>query len=153
VRCRPAQMMRAKGRESRCTREELMASSVTSSAICWNMNTSLRTCFKMLVWRMVVEGDVLSRFRLLRHSDRSGGKPEGGKDVRVKVSYCPLREALEHRWSSITRRQTKSFNPAAVFMILGGDDERISLSAFTVLMTERNSPVGVPKCSSGSSPR
>jgi ubiquitin-like 1-activating enzyme E1 A len=37
----------------------------------------------------------------------------------VTVSYSPLREALEHRWSGVTRRQTKSLNPAAVFIILG----------------------------------
>ena len=52
-------------------------------------------------------------------SDRSGAKRDGGKDVRVTVSYCPLREALEHRWSGVTRRQTKGLNPAAVFIILG----------------------------------
>ncbi|KAH9997836.1 hypothetical protein BJV77DRAFT_981829 [Russula vinacea] len=59
---------------------------------------------------------------LLEHeyiaSDRSGAKRDGGKDVRVTVSYIPLREALEHRWSGVTRRQTKSLNPAAVFIIL-----------------------------------
>lgn len=52
-------------------------------------------------------------------SDRSGAKRDGGKDVRATVSYSPLREALEHRWSSITRRQTKGMNPGAVFIILG----------------------------------
>ncbi|KAI0304384.1 hypothetical protein B0F90DRAFT_1815720 [Multifurca ochricompacta] len=53
-------------------------------------------------------------------SDRSGGKEGGGggKDVKVTVTYSTLREALEHRWSSISRRQTKSLNPAAVFIIL-----------------------------------
>ncbi|KAH9969636.1 hypothetical protein BC827DRAFT_1257513 [Russula dissimulans] len=59
---------------------------------------------------------------LLEHeyitSDRSGGKPEGEKDIRVKVSYTPLREALGHRWSGVARRQTKSLNPAVVFTIL-----------------------------------
>jgi len=59
---------------------------------------------------------------LLEHEyitfDRSGAKRDGGKDVRATVSYSPLREALEHRWSSITRRQTKGMNPAAVFIIL-----------------------------------
>ncbi|KAH8998541.1 hypothetical protein EDB92DRAFT_1932964 [Lactarius akahatsu] len=59
---------------------------------------------------------------LLEHEyiapDRSGGKQEGAKDVRVTVSYSPLREALEHRWSGIPRRQTKSLNPAVVFIIL-----------------------------------
>ncbi|KAI0004481.1 hypothetical protein BJV74DRAFT_377837 [Russula compacta] len=59
---------------------------------------------------------------LLEHeyitSDRSGNKQDGEKDIRVKVSYSPLREALEHRWSGISRRQTKSLNPAVVFIIL-----------------------------------
>jgi len=58
---------------------------------------------------------------LLEHeyitSDRSGGKQDG-KDVKVTVSYSPLREALKHRWSGVPRRQTKSLNPAAVFIIL-----------------------------------
>jgi len=59
---------------------------------------------------------------LLEHeyitSDRSVGKRDGMKDVRVTVSYSPLREALEHRWSGVARRQIKSLNPAAVFIIL-----------------------------------
>lgn len=38
-------MMLAEGRESRCMREGLMASSVTYFVICWSMNTSLRMCF------------------------------------------------------------------------------------------------------------
>lgn len=59
---------------------------------------------------------------LLEHEyiapDRSGGKQDGAKGVKVKVSYSPLREALGHRWTSTPRRQTKSLNPAAVFIIL-----------------------------------
>lgn len=59
---------------------------------------------------------------LLEHEfiapDRSGGKQDGAKDVKVMVSYSPLREALEHRWSGVPRRQTKSLNPAVVFTIL-----------------------------------
>jgi ubiquitin-like 1-activating enzyme E1 A len=60
---------------------------------------------------------------LLEHEyiapDRLGRKQQDGvKDVRVTVSYSPLREALEHRWSSVPRRQVKSLNPAVVFIIL-----------------------------------
>ena len=55
--------------------------------------------------------------------DRSGGKQDGAKDVKLKVSYSPLRKALEHRWSSVPRRQTKSLNPAVVFIILGENTE------------------------------
>ena len=83
--------------------------------------------------------------------DRSVGKQDGAKDVKLTVSYSPLREALEHRWSSTPRRQTKSLNPAAVFIILGKNTE------LPCLMTRadiyRNSFVGIPKYSPGSSPR
>ncbi len=109
--------MRAEGRKSRCTRGELMASSVTSFVICWNMNTLPRTYFSNVGVSTLVEGSVF--FRAFGHSDRSGAKRDGGKDVKATVSYSPLREALEHRWSGITRRQTKGMNPAAVFIILG----------------------------------
>jgi hypothetical protein len=61
----------------------------------------------------------------LHHRDRSGAQQDGGRDVRVSVSYSTLREALEHRWSSVKRRQTKGLNPAAVFIILGGDNDYI----------------------------
>jgi hypothetical protein len=111
--------MLAEGRESRCMRGELMASSVTSFVICWIMNTSPRMCvFSNLVVSTLAEDSLF--FRAFGHSDRSGAKRDGGRDVRVTVSYSPLREALEHRWSGITRRQTKGMNPAAVFIILGG---------------------------------
>jgi ubiquitin-like 1-activating enzyme E1 A len=106
-------MMLAEGQKSRCMRGGLMASSVTYFVICWSMNTSLRMCFSDLVVSTLVEDSAFG------HSDRSGAKRDGGKDVRVKVSYSPLREALKHRWSGITRRQTKGMNPAAVFIILG----------------------------------
>ena len=76
------------------------------------------------MWRTLVEGGVfvfvfLYFFHAFGRRDRSGAKRDGGKDVRVTVSYSPLREALDHRWSGVTRRQTKSLNPAAVFIILG----------------------------------
>jgi hypothetical protein len=67
----------------------------------------------------LVKDSLFFSFRAFAHSDRSGAKRDGGKDVRVTVSYSPLREALEHRWSGVTRRQTKGMNPAAVFIILG----------------------------------
>ena len=108
-------MMLAEGRESRCMRGELMASSVTYFVICWSMNTSPCMCFSNLAVSTLVEDSTF----FFSYSDRSGAKRDGGKDVRVTVSYSPLREALEHRWSGITRRQTKGMNPAAVFIILG----------------------------------
>ena len=70
----------------------------------------------------------------------------------MTVSYRPLREALEHRWSGITRRQTKSLNPAAVFVILGKDDGLIYFGP-VVLTTGFGSFVGVSKSSPRPSPR
>ncbi|KAI0269874.1 hypothetical protein BC834DRAFT_863729 [Gloeopeniophorella convolvens] len=59
---------------------------------------------------------------LLKHEyitpNRAGGKQETGKDVKVAVSYSTLREALEHRWTGVSRRQAKSLNPAVVFIII-----------------------------------
>jgi ubiquitin-like 1-activating enzyme E1 A len=51
-------------------------------------------------------------------SDRSGSK-ESQKDAKVTTSYTSLENSLRHRWSSLTRRQTKELNPSAVFTILG----------------------------------
>jgi ubiquitin-like 1-activating enzyme E1 A len=62
------------------------------------------------------------------YRDRSGAKQDGGKDVKVTISYSPLREALKHRWSGVPRRQTKNLNPAAVFIILGRDSTRSYLT-------------------------
>ena len=88
--------------------------------------------------------------RLFGRSDRSGAKRDGGKDVRVTVSYSPLREALEHRWSGVTRRQTKSLNPSAVFIILG---RVIQIIVLKKVLTTGCSSVGVPECSPGSTAR
>lgn len=90
-----------------------MGSLVISSVICWSTNTLPRTCS---IW----PSQVGISLRIPAGSrDRSGGKQDGAKDVKVTVSYSPLREALGHRWTSTPRRQTKSLNPAAVFTILG----------------------------------
>jgi ubiquitin-like 1-activating enzyme E1 A len=71
-----------------------------------------------VMWQNVslIQGHVLPRVNSLRYR---GSKQDGGKDIKVKVSYSPLREALKHRWSGVPRRQTKNLNPAAVFIILG----------------------------------
>lgn len=47
--------------------------------------------------------------------DRSQG--EGAKTV-TRVSYPSLQTALQHRWTGLTRRQTKEINPAIIFTIL-----------------------------------
>ncbi|KAI0916767.1 hypothetical protein AcV7_005840 [Taiwanofungus camphoratus] len=49
--------------------------------------------------------------------DRSTAK-ETTKNVKNTTMYCPLKTALEHRWTGMTRRQTKELNPAAVFTVL-----------------------------------
>ncbi|KAI0084783.1 hypothetical protein BDY19DRAFT_997352 [Irpex rosettiformis] len=63
---------------------------------------------------------------LLKHDyispDRGGppNKDSGpAKNVRLTASYAPLEKALrDHRWTGLTRKQTKELNPAAVFSIL-----------------------------------
>ena len=53
--------------------------------------------------------------------DRSApaGKDALQKNVKLTASYVPLRDALEHRWKNLTRKQTKELNPAVVFSVLG----------------------------------
>ncbi|KAJ8080377.1 E1 ubiquitin-activating protein aos1 [Marasmius tenuissimus] len=46
--------------------------------------------------------------------DHPSVSPKG----KTTTSYVPLETALRHRWSSLTRRQTKELNPAAVFLVL-----------------------------------
>ncbi|KAI0795282.1 hypothetical protein BC629DRAFT_1581846 [Irpex lacteus] len=63
---------------------------------------------------------------LLKHDyispDRAGptNKDSGAsKNVKLTASYAPLEICLrDHRWSGLTRKQTKELNPAAVFSIL-----------------------------------
>ncbi|KZT64617.1 hypothetical protein DAEQUDRAFT_814855 [Daedalea quercina L-15889] len=50
--------------------------------------------------------------------DRANPK-DSSKNIKNTTVYCPLQAALEHRWSKLTRRQTKELNPAAVFTIFG----------------------------------
>lgn len=52
------------------------------------------------------------------HSDRSGAK-DGAKNIKNTTRYCPLNDALQHKWTALTRKQTKELNPAIVFTILG----------------------------------
>ncbi|KAI0700044.1 hypothetical protein C8T65DRAFT_658511 [Cerioporus squamosus] len=58
---------------------------------------------------------------LLQHDyiapDRSAQK-DAAKDVRNTATYVPLRTALQHRWTGMTRRQTKEVNPAIPFSVL-----------------------------------
>jgi len=49
--------------------------------------------------------------------DRSVPK-EAQRNVKLSATYPPLSEALRHRWTSLTKRQTKELNPAVVFTIL-----------------------------------
>lgn len=52
------------------------------------------------------------------YSDRSAAK-DAPKSIRTSVTYAPLDIALQHRWSGLSKRQTKQMNPAVVFSILG----------------------------------
>ncbi|KAL1758430.1 hypothetical protein FB107DRAFT_288545 [Schizophyllum commune] len=58
---------------------------------------------------------------LLRHEfispDRTGTK-DVPRSVKVSVEYPSLQEALQHKWSTMTKRQTKEVNPAILFTIL-----------------------------------
>ncbi|KAF7299146.1 Quinate utilization pathway activator [Mycena indigotica] len=50
--------------------------------------------------------------------DRSVPK-DAQKNIKYTVAYPTLTEALTHKWTQLTKRQTKEVNPAAVFTILG----------------------------------
>ncbi|KAF8916962.1 hypothetical protein CPB85DRAFT_230454 [Mucidula mucida] len=58
---------------------------------------------------------------LLNHEyitpDRSSNA-NGQKSVKVIASYSPLDVALRHKWSSLSKRQTKTLNPSAIFSII-----------------------------------
>jgi len=70
---------------------------------------------------------ILIRVRLrsgicLLHLCRNRSAPvanEVARTVKVSSSYVPLHEALQYKWSSLTKRQTKELNPAAFFTVLG----------------------------------
>ncbi|TFK27985.1 hypothetical protein FA15DRAFT_665739 [Coprinopsis marcescibilis] len=48
--------------------------------------------------------------------DRSA--PKEPKSIKTTAKYAPLQVALEHKWSGLTRRQTKEVNPGLTFSIL-----------------------------------
>jgi len=58
---------------------------------------------------------------LLEHDyiapDRSTPK-EAPKNIKATASYSPLQTALVHRWTGLTKRQTKEVKPAILFAIL-----------------------------------
>lgn len=58
--------------------------------------------------------------KVLQHcpSDRSAPK-EAAKSIKNTTVYAPLKAALSHKWSGLTRRQTKELDPAVVFSVLG----------------------------------
>nr|VWO96037.1 Mannitol dehydrogenase [Ganoderma boninense] len=62
---------------------------------------------------------------LLKHDyiapDRSAQK-DAAKNVKNTVLYSPLQTALQHRWTGMTRRQTKEVNPAMVFSVLAAPE-------------------------------
>jgi len=50
-------------------------------------------------------------------NDRSAPK-EAQKNIKLFATYPPLSDALNHRWTTFTKRQTKELNPSVVFAIL-----------------------------------
>src|SRR5882762_2186163 len=50
--------------------------------------------------------------------DRTAPK-ETPKNVKATASYPPLHTALLHRWTGLSKRQTKEVKPAIIFTILG----------------------------------
>ncbi|KAI0081590.1 hypothetical protein K474DRAFT_1613323, partial [Panus rudis PR-1116 ss-1] len=58
---------------------------------------------------------------LLQHDyiapDRTAPK-ESAKNMKNTIVYSPLRDALQQKWTGMTRKQTKELNPAIVFVIL-----------------------------------
>ncbi|KAJ7288466.1 hypothetical protein C8J57DRAFT_1280350 [Mycena rebaudengoi] len=50
-------------------------------------------------------------------NDRSVPK-EAQKNIKLSAVYPPLTEALQHRWTDLTKRQTKELNPAVIFAVL-----------------------------------
>ncbi|KAL4250553.1 ubiquitin-activating E1 family protein [Abortiporus biennis] len=58
---------------------------------------------------------------LLKHDyiapDRSAPK-EATKNIKNTLVYSPMYEGLNHKWSGLTRKQTRELNPAVVFTVL-----------------------------------
>ncbi|KAF8158301.1 hypothetical protein B0H34DRAFT_708224 [Crassisporium funariophilum] len=50
-------------------------------------------------------------------SDRSAVKDQP-KNVKTSAVYTPLLSAISHKWTNLTKRQTKEINPALFFAIL-----------------------------------
>ncbi|KAL1745098.1 hypothetical protein HDZ31DRAFT_37145 [Schizophyllum fasciatum] len=49
--------------------------------------------------------------------DRTGTK-DVPRSVKASLDYPSLQNALQHKWSTMTKRQTKEVNPAVVFTVL-----------------------------------
>lgn len=56
---------------------------------------------------------------MFTHYRNRTAPPEDGEREIVVAKYSTLTNALQHRWSGLSRRQTKELNPAAVFSVLG----------------------------------
>ncbi|KZT28337.1 hypothetical protein NEOLEDRAFT_1058770 [Neolentinus lepideus HHB14362 ss-1] len=51
--------------------------------------------------------------------DRNPPKDAPPKPVKVTATYSPVGAALRHKWTGMTRKQTRELNPGTVFAILG----------------------------------
>lgn len=60
---------------------------------------------------------------LLKHEylapDRNPPKDAPPRSVKMTATYFPLHAALRHKWTGMTKRQTRELNPGVVFAILG----------------------------------
>lgn len=65
--------------------------------------------------------DVRASVKLIPYrldSDRSAPS-DAPRNLKASAVYSPLHMALRHRWSGLTRKQTKELNPAVVHAVLG----------------------------------
>lgn len=93
---------------NRFTLAELLACWVTFSATYLNTNTFPRE------YLFCVTNFVPHRL----DSDRSAPS-DAPRNLKASAVYSPLHMALRHRWSTLTRKQTKELNPAVFHAILG----------------------------------
>lgn len=69
----------------------------------------------------------MANIRMNSASDRSAPKDQP-KSVKMTAIYPPLSSAIQHRWSALTKRQTKEVNPALFFALTGVSNFVYSMS-------------------------
>ncbi len=84
--------------------------------VLWGTSSAIYSIMSIL--RREVACCFLLKSAHMQGSDRSSNA-NGQKSVKVIASYSPLDVALRHKWSSLSKRQTKTLNPSAIFSIIG----------------------------------